>query len=129
MRFLRFPLAVLAAMAFALPAIAAQSVDFNSTQFAAAQAAGRPILVDIHAAWCPTCAAQKPIIETLTADPAFEHLLILRVDFDSQKDEVRAFGARQQSTLIAFHGNTETGRSVGDTNADSIGRLLHSALN
>ena len=34
------------------------------------------------------------------------------VDFDSQKDAVKYFGARVQSTLIAFKGETETGRSL-----------------
>jgi thioredoxin len=77
----------------------------------------------------PSCAAQEPIIDKLTAAPADKNLVIFRVDFDSQKAAVRAFGARSQSTLIAFHGGTETGRSVGDTDANSIGKLLHSALN
>jgi len=52
--------------------------------------------------------------------------LILRVDFDSQKDIVRTFSASSQSTLIAFHGTRETGRSVGDTNPDSIAKLMRS---
>lgn len=128
MSLLRYPLMVLA-MLLALPALAAQTLDFNQTQFAAAQQAGRPILVDIRASWCPVCAAQQPIIEKLTADPAYKDLLIFRVDFDSQKDVVRGFGARSQSTLIAFHGPVETSRSVGDTDTDSIAKLLHSALN
>jgi hypothetical protein len=46
------------------------------------------------------------------------------VDFDSQKDAVKAFGARMQSTLITFKGSLETGRSVGDTNPGSIAALL-----
>jgi hypothetical protein len=41
---------------------------------------------------------------------------------------VKSFGARSQSTLIAYKGATETGRSAGDTNAASIESLLKSAL-
>jgi len=50
------------------------------------------------------------------------------VDFDTQKDAVRFFGARMQSTLIAFKGTTETGRSVGETERSSIAALLNKAL-
>ncbi len=50
--------------------------------------------------------------------------MVFRVDFDSQKDVVKAFGARMQSTLITFKGSQETGRSVGDTNPSSIAVLL-----
>ena len=102
----------------------ATSVAFDQAAFAAAQKAGKPILVDIWASWCPTCAQQKPIIEKLAADPAFKDLVILKVDFDSQKDVVRGFGARSQSTLIVFRGEREQGRSVGDTDAVSIRALL-----
>ena len=105
---------------------AAQTANFDRAQFNAAQQTGRPILVDIRASWCPVCAAQEPIIERLSALPEYKDLLILRVDFDSQKDAVRTFSASSQSTLIAFHGTRETGRSVGDTNADSIAKLFRS---
>jgi hypothetical protein len=50
------------------------------------------------------------------------------VDFDDQKDAVKSFGVRTQSTLIAFKGDKETGRSVGDTNRSSIAALLDKTL-
>src|SRR5262249_21369411 len=89
---------------------AAQTARVDRVQFNAAQQAGRPILIDIRASWCPICAAQEPIIERIAALPEYQDLLILRVDFDSQKDVVRTFSASSQSTLIAFHGSHETGR-------------------
>jgi len=114
--------------ALAGPAAAAEAVAFTPDGFAAAQAAGKPILVEIHAPWCPTCKAQQPIIGALTAKPAYAGLTVVRVDFDSQKDAVRAFRATSQSTLIAFKGRSETARSVGDTNAASIEKLVASAF-
>ena len=117
---------VLAVTLTGTPVPAAQTANFDRAQFNAAQQTGRPILVDIRASWCPVCAAQEPIIERLSALPEYKDLLILRVDFDSQKDAVRTFSASSQSTLIAFHGTRETGRSVGDTNADSIAKLFRS---
>jgi thioredoxin 1 len=103
---------------------AAETQDYNAKAFAAAQAAGKPILVEIHASWCPTCKAQVPILGELEKQDKFKNLMVFRVDFDSQKDAVKAFGARMQSTLITFKGAVETGRSVGDTNAASIAGLL-----
>ena len=103
---------------------AAETQDYNAKAFAAAQAAGKPILVEIHASWCPTCKAQLPILGELEKQDKFKNLMVFRVDLDSQKDAVKAFGARMQSTLITFKGAVETGRSVGDTNAASIAGLL-----
>jgi thiol-disulfide isomerase/thioredoxin len=109
-------------------AFAAEERPFTRQSFQAAQNGGKSILVEIHASWCPTCAAQKPILSKLFADPKFKNLAVFRVDFDSQKDEVRNFKARLQSTLITFKGKEEIARSVGDTNADSIADLLALAL-
>jgi thioredoxin-like negative regulator of GroEL len=120
----------LAATALAsAPASAAEDIlEFTPAGFAAAQKAGKAILVEIHADWCPTCKAQAPIISQLRSDPRFKDLMVFRVDFDSQKDVVRQFGARSQSTLIVFKGSSEAGRSVGDTNRGSIAALLAKAI-
>ena len=101
---------------------------FSADAFKAAQASGGPILVEVHADWCPTCKAQKPILDRLTSEPKFKDLKIFRVDFDSQKDALKKFGAQMQSTLIVFKGATEAGRSVGDTKEASIATLLDKSL-
>lgn len=116
--------AVVASAAGLSPAFAASSRPFDAQTFADAQNAGKPILVVIHAPWCPTCKTQAPILSELTSDPKFKALTYLVVDFDGQKDLVQRFGARMQSTLIAFKGKQEVGRSVGDTNRASISSLL-----
>ena len=122
-------IAAAAASIFALdPALAMSPQPFDAKAFADAQKAGRPILVAIHASWCPTCKAQTPILSELTADPKFKNLAYFVVDFDSQKDLVERFDARMQSTLVVFKGNDEEGRSVGDTNRASIEALLNKTL-
>lgn len=120
--------AIAASAAFAGPASAAGPQPFDDAAFAAAQKAGKPIFVAIHASWCPVCKAQKPILADLMADPKFKDLIYFTIDFDSQKDLVQRFGARMQSTLIAFKGATEQGRSVGDSKRDSISALLNKVL-
>ncbi len=110
---------------FAVAPLSAQaSTPFTADAFAAAQKADKPILVEVAAPWCPTCRAQEPIIKKLTGQTAYKDVVVFRVDFDSQKDALRAFNARSQSTLIAFRGGRELDRSVGDTNPTSIEALI-----
>jgi thiol-disulfide isomerase/thioredoxin len=111
-----------------VPADAAEWKPFSQAALAAAKKDGKPILIDIFAPWCPVCKAQKPILDELTAKPEFKDLVVLKVEFDNQGDDVRALGAQSQSTLIAFNGEKETARTVGDTNPASIESLLKSAL-
>lgn len=101
---------------------------FTAAALEAAQKAGKSILVDVAASWCPTCHAQKPIIDGLAKSEKFKDFVFLKVDFDSQKGELRQLNARMQSTLIVFKGANEVGRSVGDTNPESIEALLAKAL-
>ncbi len=100
---------------------------FDAEAFKATLASGGPMLVEITASWCPTCRAQKAVFADLLQAPRFAGLTIYEVDFDSRKDVVRAFGARQQSTLIVFAGGKEVGRSVGETRPARIEALLDSA--
>lgn len=103
---------------------AATEAPFSQQAFETSQKNGQPILVEITAPWCPTCARQKPTLDALKADPAFDQLMVFKVDFDTQKDALRALGAQMQSTLIAYRGTTERGRSTGETNPDAIRSLV-----
>ena len=119
--------AAIAAAGSSVPAGAAAQ-RFTQAAFAAAQAAGKPILVEVTAPWCPTCRAQQPILQRLTAEPRFRDLVFLSVDFDSQKDVLRTLNVQSQSTLVVFKGRQEVGRSAGDTNAASITALVAKSI-
>lgn len=118
----------LAGLFTSVAANAAERVQFTPAAFAAAEKAGKSILVDISAPWCSTCQAQEAALRKLTKDPKFDALTIFVVDFDSQKDAVRSFGARWQSTLVVFKGEREVARSVADTDPSSLAALLDAAL-
>lgn len=109
-------------------ALAAVKAEYTAAAFDAAQQAGKPILVVVHASWCPTCRAQAPILSQLESEAKYVGLVVFHVDFDAQKDALKRFGVRKQSTLIAFKGATETARSVGDTDARSIAALVATTL-
>ncbi|QPC95682.1 thioredoxin family protein [Mesorhizobium sp. INR15] len=125
-----FLIALTAASTFASApsALAADQMAFTQQAFDAAQKAGKPILVEITASWCPTCKAQKQVLGGLLPMPEHKNLAVFEVDFDAQKDVVRAFNAQMQSTLITFKGATEVGRLVGETKADAIKQLLDTTI-
>jgi len=101
---------------------------FDQAAFEAAQAAGKPILLEVHADWCPTCRAQEPIVSELVQEPKYAGFVVLRVDFDNQKEVLRRLRARYQSTLIVFKGSKEVSRSTGETRKDAIAAQLALAL-
>lgn len=125
----RIVLSFAAILPLALTSVAAVAAEkFTDAALTAAQQAGKPVLVEVAAPWCPTCKAQRPIIDKLTGTEKYKGFVLLTVDFDSQKDALRKLNARSQSTLIVYKGQTEVGRSVGDTNPASVEALLAKAL-
>jgi thioredoxin 1 len=130
--FRRFIFGFCAVAALAFIAVAPAFADvtpFTAQAFQDAQNANKAILIEIHATWCPTCKQQKAVLNNLLLpEPKFKDMVVLRVDFDSQKDVVKQFGARIQSTLIVYKGKREVGRTVGDTDPASITALLEKAL-
>ncbi len=109
-------------------AAAGEIKPYTQDRFDSLANGGKPILLAIHATWCPTCKAQKPIIEELSRQPAYKDLTVLMIDFDADKPLVNKYRATMQSTLIAFKGAQEVGRSVGDTTKAGIEALARKAV-
>jgi len=116
--------AILALSALAGTASAGEIKPFSQAEFDRLTQAGQPVVVDVSATWCPTCKAQKPILEKLMKQPAYKDLTLLTVDFDSEKSTVRALKVSMQSTLVGFKGAQEVARSVGDTTESGIEGLI-----
>lgn len=115
-----------ATMLLCLPLAAQAGQAYDAKAFADAQAAGKSILVDVTAPWCPTCARQKPIIQDQEA--AHPALVVFDVDFDSAKDVLRQFRVQNQSTLIVFKGAREIDRSTGETDPAAVAALIAKGL-
>lgn len=101
---------------------------FDAAKFDSISKEGKPVLIAIHADWCPTCKVQEPLVAELLKTPEFKGITAFRVDFDGQKDAVKRFKTTMQSTLIVFKGSKEVGRSTGDTKKDGIAALLKKAI-
>jgi thioredoxin 1 len=123
---MRAPLALLA-LVVASPALAFDVKPYDAKAVAAAQAAGKAAVIDVTAPWCPTCKAQHRVFDHLKDKPELADLTIYEVDFDTQKDVLKAYKVTNQSTLVAFNGAKETGRVAGETRVDAIASLLKGA--
>ena len=112
---------------FAVTAFAGE-VPFNQAVFDAALAKGTPVIVDFAASWCPTCKAQKPIVQGLLAEPKLKPVTLFLADFDTELALKKQLGVTQQSTFVVFKGGKEVGRSTGQTQKDVISELFDKAL-
>ena len=110
-------------------AVAGDIKPFTQQEFNTLTKAGKPVVLDISAPWCPTCKAQKPIIDSLMKQPAYKDVTLLTIDFDSSKPTLKQFKVNMQSTLVAFKGDKEVGRSVGDTTPEGLEGLVKKTVN
>lgn len=133
LRFLSLLAAIGALFAAALPATARAETPagwhaYDAKTFAAAQDAGKTIVVDVHADWCPTCRAQAPILDELRKERASDKVLFVKVDFDKQQAFLRANGVVRQSTVLVFRGKQEVARSIAQTNRARLRAVVLGAL-
>jgi len=111
-----------AAMAHAL-----EVKPYSAAALAEAEKANRPVALQFHADWCPTCRVQDKVVQGLMTEKGLD-LTILKVNYDTERDLKRRFRVNAQSTLIVLRGQKETARSVNDTTADGIRGALKTAL-
>lgn len=101
---------------------------FAQAKLDALNQSGQPVLVAIHADWCSTCKTQERVLQELLQQAEFKQITLLRMDFDQQRELVRAFGVEYQSTLIAFRNGHEVGRMTAEMSEARIAELLRLSL-
>lgn len=109
-------------------AAAAGSAPFDQAAFDQAVAAGGPVVVEFHAAWCPTCKTQQPIVAQLLAEPKFKDVKLFVADVDKEKALKKALRVSSQSTFVVFKGGKEVARSTGQTTRAAIEGTFAKAL-
>lgn len=101
---------------------------YDAASFKALLASGAPIIVHVHAVWCPTCKAQMPTLLEMAADPAFGAVKFVRVDFDQDLDFLKAYRVPSQSFILVMKGGKEVTRFAGVTNPAQIRQKIGQAL-
>ena len=118
-----------AVITLALPLVAAAGeLAYTKAAFDRANAAGQPVIVDFQASWCPTCKAQKPIVDALLAEPKRKGVTLFAADYDTEAALKKELRVAQQSTFVVYKGGKEVGRSTGQTNRAEIAALFDKAL-
>jgi thiol-disulfide isomerase/thioredoxin len=107
---------------------AADEVPFNQASYAQALAAGKPVVVYLHADWCPTCRAQQPIVDRLSKEATLKQVTIFVADFDRETALEKSLKVTQQSTFVVFKQGHEVARSTGQTTEPAIRAVLEQAL-
>jgi len=93
---------------------------YDAANFMMAQKKGKTIVVDVYADWCPTCRAQAPILDELRVEKQSSEVLFVKVNFDEEKDFLRAHRIPRQSTVLVFKGMDETARSIAQTDRAAL---------
>ena len=115
-------------IAASLSAQALTVAPYSAEALASAQKAGKPVALQFHAPWCPTCRAQDKALELLKAEANAVDVQLLVVDYDTEVALKKALKVRTQSTLIVYRGAAEKTRTIGITSADNIRTALRTAL-
>ena len=126
----------LAAIAATLPAIAlAASIapafaltdqPYDAAAVKKAIASGKPVAIHVNASWCLQCRAQSSILGRLAKDGRYPDLAVFTIDYDKQKDVVKALGV-PRSTFIVYRGGKETGRMSWGVTEASVTDVLDKA--
>lgn len=106
---------------------ALEFIDFTGSELDSLVASGKPYLIDFHASWCTTCAAQQRVLDALQGESAaYRAIPILRVDWDTYGNGAlaREMAIPRRSTLVLMRGTSELGRLVAETRKDRISTLL-----
>ena len=125
---LALSVSVLLAGLVAGTASAGEIVKANSDAYKQAAMANKPIIMHVHAAWCPVCAKQNPILEALMKEPEFKDVIVFKIDYDADKALVDMLEVKTQSTLIAAKGPVEAGRIAGITDKEKLREFIRKSL-
>ncbi len=112
---------------FAVSAYAAEA-PYTKNSYDAALAQGKPLIVHFSADWCPTCKAQKPIVDGLLKTDKLKGVTLLVANYDTEAALKKDLRITQQSTFVVFKGGKEVARSTGQTDKAVIASLFDKAL-
>jgi len=98
----------------ALPAVSI--TDLDGRTLSKKDLAGRVVLVDFWATWCPPCRASLPWLADLKRRFGDKVALVM-IAVDSDAGDVRKVGSELKAPLVWAMGTPELGRAFGDVSA------------
>ncbi|MGN6649028.1 thioredoxin family protein [Trinickia sp.] len=126
---MRFSRVLIGALLSALSVSAlADVIHFDAQTYDELRREGKPVIVHTDATWCPICKKQKEVLSAIEQEPRFQPVTVMVVDIDADKDIMQSLHLSKRSLFIAYKGETEVGRSMADTDKDSIEALFAKAL-
>lgn len=113
-------IALVALFAFAATSSMAAFAPYNKAVLEASIKSGAPVVVHVHAEWCPICRRQTSVLDELFRDPKFAKVQTVRVNYDRDLDFLSAHKIKRQATILTFKGGKEVARLEYDADAGRI---------
>lgn len=117
-------LALTAGLFTAVAALPPGFGDYTKEKFDAALKGQKPVLVHVHADWCPVCVRQERAFKELSESADFKKFTAIQVNFDMDMDFRKAHNVNNQSLILVFKGGKEAGRIGGVTETAKIAEFL-----
>jgi len=112
----------------ATAAMAGEIQPYSESAFTEAKTAGKTVLLDFHADWCPVCRKQAPLLQSLVQEEKFKDVVAFKVDFDNESALKNQLKVKNQSTLIVFKGEKAVSRATWETDKDKIRGMIEKGL-
>ncbi|KAF0230365.1 MAG: thioredoxin [Beijerinckiaceae bacterium] len=116
------------AIAFPALSLATGFAPYTKSTFDAALKGSKPVLVHVHAEWCPVCKKQESVFNELSGTGSLKNVSAFVVDFDKETEFKKANNIGSQSIILVFKDGKEVARSGGVTDKDRIATFIGAAL-
>jgi thiol:disulfide interchange protein len=100
----------------------------TATELADIEKQGKSAVISTHADWCSTCKKQDKVLSDFMKDPDYKNVVFYQVDYDNQKELLKALKVRSQSTIIVYKNGKEVSRATGDTKEAALAKLTRQAI-
>ena len=111
-----------------LTVAATELTPYNKATFDQSLKDGKPIAVQFHADWCPTCRRQQSSLESIYKPENLKGVTIFKADYDGETDLKKQYHVSAQSTIILFNKGKEVARTTGTTDAVELQKLIKTGL-
>ncbi len=120
-----------AALPFAHMAKAADAVAYTPEAVAAELAAGKTVVLDFAATWCPSCQTQGRQIAALRDEvPEYAATLaVFVVDWDTYKgsDLAKSYGIKERGALVLLRGDTVVAQTASHSTKAELKAIFDAA--